>query len=129
MTRFIALLVVFTGLSPNVAFASQGGQPIFRSQEYWYAYASKLPIGSTVRVRMAGGHRETAVLAIVDRDGITLERRTRNPEAPLRVAYADLQQLEPQKHGPGVGKAIAIGAAVGAAAFFGIWLFAATAMN
>jgi hypothetical protein len=127
--RLWALLVVLTGLSTNVAFASQGTEPVMRSPEYWFAYASKLPIGSPVRVQTTDGHRETAVLAVVDREGITLERTTRNPEPPVRIAYANLLQLEPQQHGSGVGKAIAIGAAVGAATFFGILLFFTTAMN
>ena len=125
----VALLVILTGLSTNVVFASQGMEPVVRSPEYWFAYASKLPIGSPVRIRTTDGHRETAVLAVVDREGITLERTTRNREAPVRIAYANLLQLEPHQHGSGVGKAIAIGAAVGAATFFGILLFFSTAMD
>jgi len=127
--RLLALLVVLTNLSTSAAFASQGTEPVVRSPEYWFAYASKLPIGSRVRVRTTDGHRETLVLAVVDDEGITLERTTRTLEAPVRIAYANLSQLEPQKDGSGVGKAIAIGAAVGAATFFGILLFFSTAMN
>lgn len=121
-------LLALSTLTANVVLAAQGGEPIARSPEYWFAYASKLPIGSTVRVRTTDGQRETAILTVVDRDSITLDR-TRNSAAPVRIVYAQLEQLELQKQGSGVGKAIAIGAAVGAATFFGIMLFFATAMD
>ena len=62
--HLLALLVGLTTLSTNVAFASQGTEPVVRSPEYWFAYASKLQIGSPVRVRTTDGQRETAVLAV-----------------------------------------------------------------
>jgi hypothetical protein len=41
------------------ASASAGrAQAVDRSPEYWYAYAGKLPIGSTVEVRTADGKRQ-----------------------------------------------------------------------
>ena len=128
MTRLVALFVVCTNLSTGAVVASQGSEPILRSPEYWYAYASKLPSGSTVRVRTVDVHRETAVLAGVDRDGIMLERAG-EAASPLRIEYANLTHLELQKQGSGVGKTIAIGAAIGAAAFVGFLVFIATAMN
>ena len=128
MARLLVLVVVITNLSASVGFASQGAQPASRSPEYWYAYASKLPIGSTVRVRTVDGNRETAILAVVDRDGIMLEPRG-EAASPLRIEYVNLTHLELQKHGSGVGNAVAIGVAIGAAAFVGFLVFVATAMN
>lgn len=129
MMRLITAILVVASLTANAVFASQGSEPVARSAAYWFAYASKLPIGSTVRVRTADGHRDTAVLAVVDREGITVERRSRIPKPPVRIVYGNLLQLEPEQKGSGVGKAIAIGAAVGAGTFLGIMLFIAAAMD
>ena len=118
MTFFSWLLVaVLVGL-PTVA-AGQG-QPVDRSPEYWYAYAAKLPIGATVEVRTADGKRRSAILAIVDPEGITLESKTRIPEPPRRIRYQDLTQLALKKNGGSVAKAVAIGAGVGAGTFLGL---------
>ncbi len=122
MKRLISAVVMVTILASHVALSAQQPDVAPRSREYWFAYASKLPIGSTVRVRTSDGKRQTAVLAVVDADGITLEPNTRVPEPPRRVPFDQLQQLELKQNGSSVGKAIAIGAAVGAGTFFGIVL-------
>ena len=54
---------------------------------------------------------------------------TEDSAAPERLAPATAEQHEQQKQGSGMGKAIAIGAAVGAAVFVGFLVFIATAMN
>jgi len=119
MTSAIVMVAIFVS---HVVLSAQPGDTVQRSPEYWFTYASKLPIGSTVRVRTPDGKRQTAVLAVVDEDGITLEPKTRVPEPPRRVPFDQLQQLELKQNGSSLGKAIAIGAAVGAGTFFGIVL-------
>lgn len=116
MKRFISSIVLICLLAPGVASAGQG-IAVERSPGYWYSYAEKLPIGATVRVRTTDGKRHTAVLAVVDRDGITLEPKTRIPEPARRFPYDQIQQLEVKTNGSSMAKAAAVGAAIGAGVF------------
>jgi len=122
MKRLTSAIVMVAILVSNAALSAQPGDTVPRSREYWFTYASKLPIGSTVQVRTSDGKRQRAVLAVVDEDGITLEPKARVPEPPRRIPFDQLQQLELKQNGSSLGKAIAIGAAVGAGTFFGIVL-------
>src|SRR5919106_1671346 len=120
MKQFLSwtLAALMVGL-PTLASAGQS-EPVDRSPEYWYAYAAKLPIGATVDVRTADSKRRSAILAIVDPEGITLESKTRIPEPPRRLRYEDIDQLALKKNGGSVAKAVAIGAGVGAGTFLGL---------
>ena len=94
--------------------------------EYWQKYTAKLPIGATIRIRTTDGRRLTAVLAVVDDSSITVEPKTRVPEAPRVIPFDRLQQLELKDGGggSGIGRAVAIGAGIGAATFLGLLLMA-----
>ena len=116
MQRLISSLVIACLLAPAIAFAEQG-VVVDRTPAYWYAYAEKLPIGATVRVRTTDGKRHTAVLSLVDRDGITVEMKTRIPEPARRFHYDQIQQLELKGNGASMAKAAAVGAAIGAGTF------------
>ena len=117
MKRFTWLLLMCL-LVPNVTLSAEQGTAFDRSPEYWHAYASKLPIGATVRVRTTDGKRQTAVLTVVDQDGIALEFKTRIPEPARRVPYTQLLQLELAKqNGTSMAKAAAVGAGIGAGFF------------
>jgi hypothetical protein len=120
----IIAVIIFASNVPTIA-----AQEFAASKQYWMAYAGKLPIGSTVQVRTTDGKRITAVLAIVDQSGITLQSRTRIPEPPRHVPYESLDQLSLKENGGGVGKAIAIGAAVGAGSFLGLVALLAAAWD
>jgi hypothetical protein len=122
MRRFISATVMVIFLMSNVGLLGQQPDVVPRSHEYWFSYAGKLPIGSTVRVRTSDGRRVTAVLAIVDEESITLESRTRIPELPRRIPFDQLSQLELKQNGSSVAKSVAVGAAVGAGTFFGVLL-------
>jgi len=124
MKRLMSLVTILALVAPTAALA-QAGVSVSRDRDYWMAYISKLPIGSTVRVRTIDGKRLTAVLAVVDDNGITLEQHTRVPEPPRQIAYEHIQQLEPKGNTSSVAKAVGIGTAVGAATFFGILLLLA----
>lgn len=128
MKRLFAIALTMSMLAPSAQLAAQGAL-VERSPEYWFAYAEKLPIGSTVRVRTTDGKRQTAVLAVVDRDGITLEPKTRVPERPRRVTFDQIEQLELKQNGSSLAKAVAIGSAVGAGTFFGILMLVFAAAN
>ena len=117
MTRFISAMLLMCLVVPNLALQAAQATPVNRTPDYWYAYASKLPIGATVRVRTVDGKRQTAVLALVEQDGITLEPRTRIPEPALRIMYTQIQQLELKQNGTSIAKAVAVGAGIGAGFF------------
>lgn len=127
MKRVMSSLVLLCLLAPARASAEQG-IAVDRSPGYWYSYAEKLPIGATVRVRTSDGKRHTVVLTVVDRDGITVESRSRIPEPARRITYDDIQQLELKTaNGASMAKAAAVGAAIGAGTFVGLLaLFAAS---
>ena len=113
MKRMLSFAVIAAVLSSAAAAGAQ-------SRDYWIQYASKLPIGSTVRVRTIDGKRTTAVLAIVDDAGITIAPKTRRPEPPRHIPFDQLSQIELKQTGMGTGKAVAIGVATGVGAFFAI---------
>jgi hypothetical protein len=118
-----------TGAAQNSSSAVDSSGRFVRSHQYWMAYAGKLPIGSTVRVRTTDGKRMTAVLAIVDDSGITLEPKTRIPERPMHVPYEKLDQLSLKENGNNVGKAVGIGMAVGVGSFLGLVAILASAWD
>ena len=129
MRRLTTTILLGALLTANAAFAAGQGDIVQRTGEYWYAYASKLPIGATVQVRTADGKRETGVLTLVDQESITIEPRTRVPEPARRIRFAQLDQLQLKTKGSGIGKAVAVGAAVGAGTFFGILMVLAASFD
>ena len=118
-----------SGASQSSSGAASSSSRIGRSDQYWMTYASKLPIGSTVRVRTTDGQRITAVLAIVDDSGITLESKTRIPERPRHVPYEKLDQIVLKENGNSIGKAVGIGMAVGVGSFLGLVAILASAWD
>ncbi len=119
MKRLISSFVLIALFVPGAAVAGQGSI-IERSPGYWYSYAEKLPIGSTVRLRTTDGTRRTAVLTHVDQDGITVELKSRIPEPARRVPFDQIQQLELKTNGSSIAKAAAVGSAIGAGTFLGL---------
>ena len=117
MKRWVSSLVLMCVLAPSIALGEQG-VVVDRTPAYWYAYAEKLPIGATVRIRTTDGKRQTAVLSLVDRDSITVEIKSRIPEPARRFSYNQIQQLELKtNNGASMAKAAAVGAAIGAGTF------------
>jgi hypothetical protein len=114
MKRMMALLVA--GVL-TVSAISVGAQT---PPNYWMEYTSKLPIGSTVRVRTTDGKRITGVLTIVNDTGITVQGKTRVPEPPRHLPFDRLEQVELKTGGSSLGKAVGIGVAVGVGSFFGM---------
>jgi hypothetical protein len=132
MRRLTTTILIGALLTANVAFGAGQGDIVQRTGDYWYAYASKLPIGATVQVRTADGKRETGVLTLVDQESITIETRSRVPEPARRIRFAQLDQLQLKTKGSSIGNAAAkaaVGAAIGAGTFFGILLVMAASMD
>ena len=130
MKRILSLIVIVALMgSATAASAQSAGTSTPRSADYWLRYTEKLPVGSTIRVRTSDGKRMTAVLAVVDETGITVEPKTRVPESPRHISFDQLQQLELKQTGMSAGKAAAIGVGVGVASFFGILLILAAAWD
>ncbi|HKY22598.1 MAG TPA: hypothetical protein VJM31_15400 [Vicinamibacterales bacterium] len=118
MRRFISALVTVAIVSSSVALGAQQRDAVQRSRDFWFAHASRLTVGSTIRVRTIDGRRVTAVLAIVDAEGITLEPKTRVAEPPYRIRFEHLQELELKQAGGWIGATI--GAAAGVGTFLGL---------
>ena len=136
MKRIISSVIVAVLIASSVSIAAQSpsgaaspASRIGQSDQFWMTYASKLPIGSTVRVRTTDGQRITAVLAIVDDSGITLEPKTRIPERPQHVPYEKLDQIVLKENGNSIGKAVGIGVAVGVGSFLGVLAILASAWD
>jgi hypothetical protein len=126
MKRILSLGIAVALLITTPAVNAQSpGITTARSADYWLRYTAKLPIGATVRVRTADGKRMTAVLAIVDETGITVEPKTRVPESPRHIAFDQLAQVELKENHSNAAKSAAIGVATGAGTFFGILLILA----
>ena len=128
MRHFTTSIVLMCLLVPGGALAGQG-VIVERTPAYWYSYAEKLPIGATVRVRTTDGTRRTAVLAQVDRDGITVELKSRIPEPARRISYDQIQQLELKTNGSSMAKAAAVGSAIGAGTFVGLLMLLAASWD
>jgi hypothetical protein len=83
------------------------------------SYVKALPIGSRVRVTLTSGDRLRGTLMKVTDDEVVLQEHARVPESPRPLAMQTIRSVEPERPG-GAGRAIAIGAAVGAGAFLGL---------
>ena len=88
-------------------------------------YAQKIPLGSKVRVERADGNALRGTLMKAGPDGITVQRNTRVPEAPVQVPIAAITRLTLDQPTSSVGKNIAIGVASGVGATFGVLLLLA----
>src|SRR5215212_10219566 len=112
MTKnFIAALIAVALMLPAPAAAQATG-------DVWRTFAQKLDTGSEVTVRLQNGQRFRATLIEARSDALVLQPRTRRPVPVQPVAYEAITSLERNENrGGGIGKAIAIGAAVGAGTF------------
>jgi hypothetical protein len=123
MTRnFVSALIAIVLMIPAAASAQPANGDI------WRTFAQRLDVGSDVMVRLQNGQRFRATLIEARADALVLQPRTRRPLPVQPVAYEAITSLERHENrGGGVGKAIGIGAAVGAGTFLAILaIFAAT---
>ena len=116
MTRnFIAALIAITLMLPAPALA----QPV--TGDVWRTFAQRLEVGSDMMVRLQNGQHFRATLIEARSDALVLQPRTRRPVPVQPVAYDAISSLERHDNrGSSVGKAVGIGAAVGAGTFLAI---------
>lgn len=127
MSRLIARvtacsLVIVFGLTvmPHAAFAQSPNAP-----DVLYAYVSKLPVGSIVKVTPKEGRSFKGILMVVEHDTITVKPKTRiaRPERQIRLADIDFVELQ-ERNGSSNGalKAVGIGVASAVGVFMGLIL-------
>lgn len=99
------------GMSPAAAPVISVGEALAR-----------VPVGTRVRLDLAGGRRLRGTLMHADATSIVINPRVRVPEPPVTIPVADVQgfDLEPASN---LARVIAIGAAAGAAAAVGVFWF------
>jgi hypothetical protein len=78
------------------------------------AVAQRMPAGSRVQLTLDDGRRLRGTLLAVEGDDLVVRERTRLPEAALRIDVAHVVSIELDELRTGIGKMIAIGAAIGA---------------
>lgn len=96
----------------------------------WRTFAASLPAGALVKMRLQTGERFTATLIEVQAEALLLQPKTRASVPPQSVRYTSIVAMEQAERGnAGLGKAIAIGAASGAAVFVGLLMLALSAWD
>ena len=97
------------------------------SSDIWKSFAERVDVGTELNVRLNDGHRFRATLVAVRSDAMLVQPKTRVPVPIQAVPYEQIVRVERTKPGIGTLKAVAIGAATGVGAFFGVLaiLFAA----
>jgi S1-C subfamily serine protease len=90
------------------------------SSEVWRSFAEQAEVGTELNVHLNDGRHFKATLVGTRDNAMLVQPKTRVPVPIQAVAYDDVVRLERTKPGIGAGKAIAIGAATGVGAFFGI---------
>jgi hypothetical protein len=119
--RLIALMLIAALSLPGTAMAQAPGT------EVWREFAGSFDIGSELNVRLTDGSRFRATLIRVDDAVLLLQPKTRVTVPVQAVPYDVIASLEkPRPGGVAVSKAIAIGAGIGAAAF---WTMMAVALT
>ena len=100
------------------------------AQSPWRTIAEQVPAGTIVKVRLTSGQSFSAVLVRPEENAVLLQPRTRQPVPVQTVQYDAILSMERVgDRGIGVGKAVAIGAAVGGAAFLGLLIAVVSAWD
>jgi hypothetical protein len=137
MRRIIALLLSATLAAPGCATMRPAAQVNDQSQvlaagdrALMADYVGRLSIGSRIKATSVTGGTVHGTLMKVTDTAIVIQPRTRIPEAPVQVPLDNLRAVELEgTSGGNVGKAIAIGVAVGAGTFLGLMLLAFAAFD
>lgn len=125
--RVIPAAIVALVVSAAVPRAQQPVQ----GPAIWRDFAATLQPGAAISLRLTSGQRVRATLLQVSGEAITIQPKTRVPVSPQQVAYGDIESIELQRTsgGIGIGKAVAIGLAVGAGAFLGLLMIAVASFS
>lgn len=136
MKRTIALVLAAALTASGCATARAHRSPLSTQPEtsasdpaLMAAYVRQLPVGSRVRVSLADGDVVRGTLMRVNEDPIVVQRRTRIPETPLRIAIKDVRGVELEGKGGGTGRMVAIGVATGVGATLGFFMLLAALLS
>ncbi len=123
MKKIIALVVAFAFAASGCATttAGQGARLSVSAPEpsTMAEYAERIPIGSRVKVELSDGHRLRGTLMRADATSVVVSPATRIPEPPIEVPIGSVRRIELDQSS-NMAKSIAIGAATGVAATFGV---------
>jgi hypothetical protein len=123
LSRSIAWILIVT-LSSAMTTARLAAQDA-ASTDVLRSYVEKLPIGSTVKVKMKEGKGVKGTLMVIESDAIVVRPKTRIARPERRLPLREIEFVELQeRNGSSVAKAVGIGLATGAGAFFGLMLLA-----
>lgn len=116
-----------TGGSPRIAQPASAPGITASERDRMSDYASRLPVGSRVKVHLADGRTVRGTLMGADANAVIVSPATRIPEPPVSLPESSVRAIEIDRSA-NWGKVIAVGAAAGAAATLGIiWIFWAIA--
>jgi hypothetical protein len=102
--------------------ATSVGQSANARRSVLVDYVGRLPPGTLVRVNRAQGHSVRGTLMKATDLSVFVQPKTRLPEAIVEIPVDDIVAVTPETPSNGVGRAIGVGLAAGAAATFGILL-------
>ena len=109
-----------SGCASSRGYAQGAAAPATRpAADVMTAYVRQLPVGARVRVTLADGRTLHGTLMNTG-DPLVLQKRTRIPESPLEIALGSVRAVELESKNGGTGRAIALGAAAGAASALGV---------
>lgn len=134
MCAYEKLLAVALSTMLTAQCASVGSMPVqtlpaAERGPAMLAAAAKIPVGSRVSLGLADGRRFKGVLLAVDEGDLVVQQRTRLPEPPLRLDPQSVMYLELDAPRAGLGKMVAIGAAIGAGVTLAFLAMLAAAMD
>lgn len=108
---FVFVIIVFLAVQPTAAQVTD-------TAELWRAFAERIEVGSSVKVRLRDGQKLTATLVQARPDALLLQPKTRVPVPVQPVSYELIVSMERVRSGGiGAGKAAAIGVATGVGSF------------
>jgi hypothetical protein len=124
MKAVIALfVVVMVSTQPALAQVSD-------TAGLWRAFAEKVEVGSSLKVRLHNGRTFTATLVQAQPGALLLQPKTRVPVPVQPVTYESIASIERAGNGGiGAGKAAAIGIATGVGAFLATLLIFIAAID
>lgn len=124
--KSIATILIVTLMSTMTTARLAAQEPLGGTTvDLLRSYVSKLPIGSTVKVKMKEGKAVKGTLMVIEPDAIVVKPKTRVARPERRLPLTEIEFVELQeRNGAGIAKAVGIGLATGAGAFLGLMLLA-----
>lgn len=122
--RIVSVMAVVAVMIPAQSFAGMRLAVRGQDVETIERYLRQLPVGSEVDVRLADRTKFRGFLITAEDGALVVMPKTRVPVPQRRLPFdaVEFVELRSGRGGVSPGAAVGIGAAVGAAAFFGLVL-------